>query len=51
MADYVLANPPFNDSDWRGVLFKDDKRWGYGVPPVAQMSASIGDHGMQDVLA
>src|SRR5262249_21044885 len=26
-ADYVLANPPFNDSDWRGELLKDDKRW------------------------
>ncbi len=32
-ADYVLANPPFNDSDWRGELLKDDKRWKYGVPP------------------
>lgn len=32
-ADYVLANPPFNDSDWRGQLLKDDKRWVYGVPP------------------
>jgi type I restriction enzyme M protein len=32
-ADYVLANPPFNDSDWRGELLKDDKRWTYGVPP------------------
>ena len=31
-ADYVLANPPFNDSDWRGELLKDDKRWVYGVP-------------------
>ena len=32
-ADYVLANPPFEDSDWRGELLKDDKRWVYGVPP------------------
>jgi type I restriction enzyme M protein len=32
-ADYVLANPPFNDSDWRGDLLKDDKRWVYGPPP------------------
>lgn len=32
-ADYVLANPPFNDSDWRGDLLKDDKRWKYGTPP------------------
>jgi len=32
-ADYVLANPPFNDSDWRGELLKEDKRWVYGTPP------------------
>jgi type I restriction enzyme M protein len=32
-ADYILANPPFNDSDWRGELLKDDKRWKYGTPP------------------
>jgi len=32
-ADYVLANPPFNDSDWRGDLLKDDPRWAYGTPP------------------
>jgi type I restriction enzyme M protein len=32
-ADYVLANPPFNDSDWRGEVLKDDKRWAYGAPP------------------
>jgi type I restriction enzyme M protein len=32
-ADYVLVNPPFNDSDWRGELLKEDKRWVYGVPP------------------
>src|SRR5665213_3121344 len=32
-ADYVLANPPFNSSDWRGDLLPGDKRWKYGVPP------------------
>ena len=31
-ADYVLANPPFNDSDWRGDLLRNDKRWIYGPP-------------------
>lgn len=31
-ADYVLANPPFNDSDWRGELLKEDRRWVYGTP-------------------
>lgn len=32
-ADFVIANPPFNDSDWRGELLQDDVRWRYGVPP------------------
>jgi type I restriction enzyme M protein len=32
-ADYVLANPPFNDSDWSGDLLRKDGRWQYGVPP------------------
>jgi len=33
-ADYVIANPPFNDSDWSGDLLRKDGRWKYGVPPV-----------------
>ncbi len=32
-ADYVIANPPFNDSDWSGDLLRKDGRWQYGVPP------------------
>ncbi len=32
-ADYVIANPPFNDSDWSGDLLRKDGRWKYGVPP------------------
>ena len=32
-ADYILANPPFNVSDWGGERLKDDKRWKYGTPP------------------
>lgn len=31
--DYVLANPPFNDSDWSGDQLRNDGRWKYGVPP------------------
>ncbi len=27
-ADYIIANPPFNDSDWSGELLRDDARWG-----------------------
>ena len=32
-ADFILANPPFNDSDWGGERLRDDVRWKYGVPP------------------
>ncbi|RQZ15568.1 SAM-dependent DNA methyltransferase [Burkholderia sp. Bp9031] len=32
-ADYILANPPFNVSDWSGQLLQDDVRWRYGTPP------------------
>ena len=32
-ADFILANPPFNISDWGGERLKDDIRWKYGVPP------------------
>lgn len=33
-ADFILANPPFNVSDWGGELLRDDVRWKFGVPPV-----------------
>ena len=33
-ADFVLANPPFNDSDWSGEMLRNDGRWKFGVPPV-----------------
>ena len=33
-ADYILANPPFNVSNWGGERLRDDRRWQYGVPPV-----------------
>ena len=32
-ADFILANPPFNDSDWGGKQLEDDARWKYGTPP------------------
>ncbi len=32
-ADHILANPPFNVSDWGGERLAEDKRWKYGVPP------------------
>jgi type I restriction enzyme M protein len=33
--DYILANPPFNISDWGGERLREDSRWIFGVPPVA----------------
>jgi type I restriction enzyme M protein len=32
--DYVLANPPFNVSDWGGDRLREDGRWTYGAPPI-----------------
>ncbi|MHB1897842.1 MAG: N-6 DNA methylase, partial [Metallibacterium sp.] len=32
-ADFILANPPFNISDWGGERLRDDPRWRYGTPP------------------
>lgn len=34
-ADFILANPPFNDSDWSGQLLTKDPRWKYGIPPAS----------------
>jgi type I restriction enzyme M protein len=33
-AEYILANPPFNISDWGGDRLREDVRWKFGVPPV-----------------
>ncbi len=32
-ADFILANPPFNQSEWGQEILQDDARWKYGVPP------------------
>ena len=32
-ADYIMANPPFNLSDWNGGSLNSDPRWKYGLPP------------------
>jgi type I restriction enzyme M protein len=33
-ADFILANPPFNMSDWGGERLREDARWKHGIPPV-----------------
>jgi type I restriction enzyme M protein len=43
-ADYILANPPFNDSDWGGDRVRDDVRWKYGAPPVGNANFAWVQH-------
>jgi len=43
-ADYVLANPPFNDSDWGGQRLREDVRWKYGVPPAGNANFAWVQH-------
>jgi type I restriction enzyme M protein len=43
-ADFILANPPFNISDWGGERLRDDKRWQYGVPPAGNANFAWVQH-------
>ena len=43
-ADYILANPPFNISDWRGEQLRSDVRWRYGAPPVGNANFAWVEH-------
>ncbi|MEX2529840.1 MAG: class I SAM-dependent DNA methyltransferase [Gemmatimonadota bacterium] len=43
-ADYILANPPFNVSDWGGDRLRDDKRWKYGTPPTGNANFAWVQH-------
>jgi type I restriction enzyme M protein len=43
-ADFILANPPFNISDWGGERLKDDKRWKFGVPPAGNANFAWVQH-------
>jgi type I restriction enzyme M protein len=43
-ADYVLANPHFNDSDWSGARLRDDPRWKYGAPPAGNANFAWVQH-------
>lgn len=43
-ADYVIANPPFNDSDWSGETLREDVRWKYGVPPTGSANFAWVQH-------
>jgi type I restriction enzyme M protein len=43
-ADFILATPPFNVSDWGGERLREDKRWKYGVPPVGNANFAWVQH-------
>ena len=43
-ADFVIANPPFNDSNWSGELLRTDVRWKYGVPPAGNANFAWVQH-------
>ncbi len=43
-ADFIIANPPFNISDWGGELLRDDVRWKYGVPPTGNANFAWVQH-------
>jgi type I restriction enzyme M protein len=43
-ADYILANPPFNISDWGGERLREDKRWRHGVPPAGNANFAWVQH-------
>lgn len=43
-ADFILANPPFNDSDWSGELLQKDGRWKFGVPPASNANFAWMQH-------
>lgn len=45
-ADYIIANPPFNVSDWSGDLLRKDARWFFGVPPVSNANYAWVQHFM-----
>jgi type I restriction enzyme M protein len=42
--DYILANPPFNSSDWGGDRLREDKRWKYGIPPAGNANYAWVQH-------
>lgn len=43
-ADYIMANPPFNLSDWGADKLQDDVRWKYGIPPAGNANFAWMQH-------
>ena len=42
--DFVMANPPFNVSDWSGDILAEDRRWKHGIPPVGNANFAWMQH-------
>jgi len=57
-ADFILANPPFNISDWGGDQLRDDARWKWGTPPegnanyawLSHMASKLAPRGVAGVV-
>ena len=43
-ADFIIANPPFNESEWGGEGLREDKRWTFGTPPVGNSNYAWMQH-------
>jgi type I restriction enzyme M protein len=43
-ADFIIANPPFNDSDWSGDQLRSDGRWQFGTPPAGNANFAWMQH-------
>jgi type I restriction enzyme M protein len=43
-ADYIIANPPFNVSDWGGERLREDPRWRFGTPPIGNANFAWVQH-------
>ncbi|MCV5745740.1 SAM-dependent methyltransferase, partial [Escherichia coli] len=43
-SDYIIANPPFNVSDWSGEQLRGDARWQYGIPPAGNANFAWMQH-------
>jgi type I restriction enzyme M protein len=43
-ADFIIANPPFNDSEWGGEGLRSDKRWQFGIPPAGNSNYAWIEH-------
>ena len=50
-ADFILANPPFNVSDWGGARLREDRRWRYGIPPAGNANFAWVQHMVSHLAA